>query len=114
MFDKLLYSAKDLSLSIVIKKMINMKIKNFANVSKCNLDTKNKNIYLEIDLKGEEKILGLTVNNYSFKEKNDKYYLVISDISSSRKWLTIIFKRYIDKQEFEIPKEYMNVIEVVI
>ena len=94
--------------------MINSKIKNFGNVSKLNLDTKNKKIHLDVDLKGEEKILGLTVNSYSFKEKNDKYYLIISDITSSREWLTIVFKSYMDKQELEIPKEYRKVIEAVI
>jgi len=114
MFNKLLYRAKDSSLSLGIKKVINMKIKNFGNVSKLNLDTKNKKIYLDVNLKGEEKTLELTANSYFFKEEKDKYYLVISDVTSSRKWLTIVFKTYMDKQEIEVPKEYMKVIEAVI
>jgi sporulation protein YlmC with PRC-barrel domain len=114
MFNNILHRGKDLALSLGIKKVINLKIKKFGNISNLSLDTKNKKINLELVLKGEEKALEVIVNNYTFEEKQNKYYLIASDIESSREWLTIILEEYIDKQEFEIPKEYMKMIEAVI
>lgn len=114
MINSLLNKGKDLALSLAIKKVVNMKIVKFGEISKLEFNTNTKTIDIEVELKGEKEILKVFVDQYNIKEENEKHYLVVNHIKSSREWLTSVLKEYVNNEKFEVPSEYVKILEAVI
>jgi hypothetical protein len=110
----ILNRGKDLAISIAIKKVVNLKIKQFGEVLKSDFDSTTKTIDIEVWLKGEKDILKVFVDKYSIKEENNKHYLIVNNITSSREWLTSVLEKYVTNKKFQIPNEYVKIVKVVI
>lgn len=110
----LLNQGKDLALSVTVKKIINMKIKKFGEVSFLALDSQNKTMELEVLLKGEQEELKAKVHKYSIENREEKYYLVIHNVETSREWLNLVLEEYLHNEEFELPEKYIGVIQAVV
>ncbi|RUM68921.1 MAG: hypothetical protein DSZ07_05765 [Sulfurovum sp.] len=114
MFKSLLNKGKDLTLSLAIKKVINKKIEKFGEISKLDFNTNTKTIDIEVELKGENKILKIFVDQYEIKEENSRHYLIINHIKSSKEWLTSLLEEYVNNENFEVPSEYVKILKAVI
>lgn len=110
----LLNQGKDLALSATVKKIINMKIKKFGEVSFLALDSQNKTMELEVLLKGEQELLKAKVHKYSIENREEQYYLVIHNVETSREWLNLVLEEYLHNEEFELPEKYIGVIQAVV
>ena len=114
MFKNILNRGKDVALSIGIKKVVNLKIKKYGEVSKLDFSSETKTIDVEVTLKGERDIIKVFVDKYSIKEELGRHYLVVNNITSSREWLTSVLEKYITNKKFEVPSEYVKVLKAVI
>jgi len=110
----MLKSLKDKTLSFAIKSAINFKIREFGEMLKLNLDSKNKTIELEVMLLGEKEPLYVNVGKYEIIKENDKYYLLAKDIKTSREWINILAKNYLENQKFEIPQNIAKTLQIVV
>ena len=113
MLSKLFGNVKDRGVSVAVQTAINYKIKEFGEIVKLNLDSKDKTINLEIMLDGEKEPLDVKVNRYAINEENGKHYLMASDIVTSRAWINTMASQYLSGQKFEIPSEYAKIIAMV-
>ncbi len=110
----LLNKGKDVALSIAIKNIVSSKIDKFGEVSKLELDSQLKTMLVEVELKGDTSPLEVVVEKYSIEERDEAYFLKIHEVKTSREWLNIVIKEYIDSQEFELPSKYIKLIKAVI
>ena len=113
MFNGLLNKGKGLALSMAIKKVVNMKIDKFGEVSKLEFNTDAKTIDIEVKLKGETETLKVFIDKYNIREEESKHYLVVNHIKSSKEWLTSVLEEYVNNEKFEVPSEYVKILKVV-
>ena len=110
----LLNKGKDVALSATIKKLLNMKIEKYGAVHLLELDSNQKTMKIEVLLKGEQEILEAKVHKYSIEERDEKYFLVLHDVETSREWINLVIEDYLNKEEFELPEKYVSMIKAVI
>ena len=78
------------------------------------LDSKNKTIEFEVELKGEKEPLKVYVNEYVVSEEDGKYYLYAKDIKTSREWINIVAENYLKGEKIEIPEKIAKMIQILI
>jgi len=110
----MLRSLKDKTLSFGIKQAINLKIKEFGEMLKLNLDSQNKTISLELMFLGEKEPLYVEVGSYEISEEDGKYYLLARDVKTSREWINIVAKNYLENQKFEIPESVAKTLKIIV
>jgi hypothetical protein len=97
----------------LIKKTFNRKIMRYGTVLNLNLDSKNKSITLDVLLAGEESPLKLEIGRYDIISHDDKYYLEINDVSTSRLWLNVLADETLNGEKIEIPSKIAKLLKVV-
>jgi len=110
----LLNKGKDIALSRTIKIVINKVIAKYGNIIKLQLDSQEKEMNLEVFLKGEEDILQVKINKYYIKNENHKNFLILKEVKTSREWLNLLIEDYLSSQKFEIPSEYTKIVKAII
>ena len=105
---------KNKTISFTLKQIINFKIKEYGEMLKLNLDSENKKIDLEVMLIGEKEPLSVQVESYEIIQKENKYFLVAKNIKTSREWINIVAKNFLENQEFEIPKNLADTLKIII
>jgi len=112
MFEKFV-GLKDKALSKALEFAINLKIKEYGEMLNLKLDSQNKTIELELMLLGEKEPLNVYVGSYEISEENGKFYLTAKNIKTSRKWINIVAKNYLENQKFEIPENIAKTIKII-
>jgi len=105
---------KDKAISATVKTAINVKIKEFGEMLRLNLDSQNKKIELELMLLGEKELLYVEVGSYEISEEGGKHYLIAKDIKTSREWINIVAKNYLENQKFEIPENVAKTLKIIV
>ncbi len=105
---------KDKAISFSIKQFINLQIKEFGEMLKLNIDSKNKKISLEVMLLGEKEPLSVDVNRYELFQKEDKHFIKLKDIQTSREWINILIKNHFRDKEIEIPPNIAKTLKIII
>ncbi len=105
---------KDKALAKSVEVAINLKIKEYGEMLKLNLDSKNKTIEFEIMLKGEKEPLTVFVNNYEISEENGKYFLYAKDIKTSREWINVVAENYLKGEKIELPEKIAKTLQILI
>ena len=105
---------KDTALAKGAKIAINNQIKEYGKMLKLNLDSKQKSIEIEVMLDGENTPLSVHVKNYEIIENEDKYFLKLHGISTSRAWINVVASSYLEAKSFELPREYAKLLKVVV
>ena len=81
---------KNSEISSFTKKYINSKIKLYGKIINIKIDSKNKNIELEVLLKGEKENIFITIEKYEvvYKENSIKF----ENFTASREWIERLIK----------------------
>jgi hypothetical protein len=106
-------SLKDKTVSFTLKQAVNFKIKEFGEMLNLKLDSQNKTIELELMLLGEKEPLNVKVGSYEISEEDGKFYLIAKDVKTSREWINIVAKNYLENQKFEIPENIAKTIKII-
>ena len=109
----MLKNLKDKAISATVKTAINLKIKEFGEMLNLKLNSQNKTIELKLILLGEKEPLYVRVGNYDISNEGEKYYLMTKDIKTSKEWINIVAKNYLENQKFEIPKNIAKTIKII-
>ena len=110
----MLKALKDKALSKSLEVAINLKIKEYGEMLKLNLDSHNKTIEFEIMLKGEKEPLKVYVSSYEISEESGKYYLYAKDIKTSREWINIVAENYLKGEKIELPEKIAKTLQILI
>jgi hypothetical protein len=82
---------------------LNHKIKEFGVMTSILIDSKNKSIAIEVELKGEERPISIRIKEYGVEPDGDGSLLTIGDISFSREWMDVIAKKFLANGKLSIP-----------
>ena len=103
----------DRAKEFVLIKAINHKIKRIGHMISLKIDPETKALDLTVLLVGEDKPLDVSVKSYDFIEKDDKHFIKIGDVETSRTWLNVLLSEYLDNDEIEITPKISKLLKLV-
>jgi len=106
--------AKDTALSKSVQIAINTQIKEYGKMLKLNLDSTNKSIEMEVMLEGEHEALKVHVQNYELTQENDKHFLKVHGVTTSRVWINTVASSYLEGKAFKLPSKYAKMLKVIV
>ena len=77
------------------------------------LNPKDKNLEVEILLKGEVEPLKLKIDSYEIRREGGKSFITLREIKTSREWLDVVVKNFIENREFEIPNSIEEMVGIL-
>jgi hypothetical protein len=110
---------KDKGVASLLKVFINKQIKDYGSLSSVKINSKNKDLILDIRLRGEHKSIQVNVDKYEIIHKDDETFLKFNTISASREWINALIQNVAipniaPKKMIEIPSKYARIIELLI
>jgi len=109
-----LHAGKDTVLSVWTRMAINYLINEYGEMLKLNLDSKNKNIEIEVMFEGEKEPLKVYIQKYAIMQEEKKHFVQIKSIQTSRTWLNTIASFYLEGKNIEIPSVYAKILKVLV
>jgi hypothetical protein len=82
---------------------INTKLRAIGEMTELSIDTKNKRVRVRLELVGEKEPIDVEILRYSLKDKDERTYITIEEVTSSREWLTAALREFIVGQDLAIP-----------
>jgi hypothetical protein len=101
---------KDKAVSLALEKLVQRRAERFWKILNLRLDSKNKELHLEILLKGESKPIEIHVKHYEIISTGDRHFVIADDIDISREWMKTLALEYIGAKPFEIPVNYLKIL----
>ena len=89
---------------------INRLIAGYGEILKLDIDSKNKNIHLEVLLSGDSEAFSVDIDKYTITDVDGKMVIVIQSASATRRWADSILKNLIVGRDFEIPENRKEII----
>ena len=107
----LVQQGKDKILSLFLRARIAELVKDFGSVVAFSIDTAQRSISLDLQLKGETQNLEVRISDYAIERKGDRRVFKCKEIVASSEWVDIILKRLVKAKPIEIPEEYAELAE---
>lgn len=110
---------KDKGSSYLFKKYASSQIKDFGEMLNIQIDSQNKNISLDVLLKGEIESINVKIEKYEVVRKDDTAYIKFKDIKASREWIEVLIRNvaipnYAPNNMIEIDSLYAKIIDLLI
>ena len=110
---------KDKGSSYLFKKFVNSRIKDYGEMLNFQIDSQNKNISLDVLLKGEKENINIKIEKYEVVRNDDTSYIIFKDIKASREWIDVLIKNlaipnYAPKNIIKIDPSYAQIIDLLI
>ena len=83
--------------------VLNNKLKEFGVITSILVDSKNKSIAIEVELKGEDRPVCIQIKEYVIEPNGDGSLLKMGDISFSREWMDVIARKFLANAKLSIP-----------
>jgi hypothetical protein len=95
-------------------KFIYSQLERYGEVVKFEIDSKKKQIFLDILLKGEDEVLKINVGGYEIISENGEDYIKIKKAAASKEWMDILISDFAEQKKFKIPQKYAKYIKMII
>lgn len=82
-------------------------------MTELSIDTKNKRIRIRLELLGETEPIDVDVSRYSLKEIDERTYITIEEVTSSRQWLAVALREFLVGQDLAIPAKASAVLKLL-
>ncbi len=110
---------KNAAISLLAKNFINNKIKEYGEMVDLHIDSVQKNIDLDILLKGEKESISIHIEKYEIIKKDDSAYIKFKKVTSSREWITVLLENeaipnYAPNNTIEIDPAYAKIIDLLV
>lgn len=107
------HRSKDATLAFTTKIAINAKLRSIGEMTELSIDTKKKRIRVRLELLGETEPIDVDVSRYSLKEIDERTYITIEEVTSSRQWLAVALREFVVGQDFAIPAKAGAVLKLL-
>lgn len=74
------------------------------------LDTQNKSMSMDLDLKGEPAPIHIDIPRYNLVEQDGKIYLEIPQIQTSREWMNVLLQQHFAPVRVAVPPAVKTVL----
>ena len=81
----------------------NVLLKPYGTMTNLQIDSKNKTITCELDLKGETTPLKIHRLHYQLVEEGETTFFEITGVDTSREWLNVLCDEYLKRRRFKLP-----------
>lgn len=82
---------------------------------KLSVDSANKQMEVEILLKGQEKAIQVVAKNYELTESDSNVVLALKDLETNQHWANVILRTFgITGQRFTLPEKYAELIQLAL
>jgi hypothetical protein len=78
------------------------------------IDSDNKNIKIELMLKGESDRLFVEIPKYQIVEVDERTYIDIYEIKTNREWLNIVIETYVKNKRIEVPAKFAPLLQIAL
>ena len=99
----LIHRAKGKAIDAAARLWLQQKLKRFGTMTSLHIDSKQKTIRLELELKGESTPITVEVDGYELVQQNDETFLRLKNVSTSREWMTVLMREFLPGQQFKVP-----------
>ena len=82
-------------------------------MTELSIDTKKKRIRVRLELLGETEPIDVDVSRYSLKEIDERTYITIEEVTSSRQWLAVALREFLVGQDLAIPAKAGAVLKLL-
>ena len=110
----MLNKMKDLTLSKTAKIAMNTQIEKYGKITELSLNSKEKSLLMTLEMRGESSAIELKVDKYILSQSEEKHFIQLQGIQTSRLWLSAVAKDYLENKTFKIPNKYVKVLKTLI
>jgi hypothetical protein len=89
-------------------------LKPYGSMTRLKLDTSARTIEAELELKGETEPLRLHVQEYELRQEDNRAFIIIKRIDTSREWLTTLARDFAVDKPFELPDSVKKFLPMIL
>ncbi len=67
----------------------------YGTLTKLEVDSHNKSLFLILDLKGESQLIEIRVKHYQLVDRNGDTFLEVGEIETSREWVNTLLREHL-------------------
>lgn len=109
-FKQVFTSVKAGAVEAGAKAYLNGKIQDFGRVTNLQIDTAQKTLLIEAELKGESSPVQVRVGQYELSGDGENSFVVARGFEASREWLATVLNSYVANRPFRIPGAVRNLL----
>ena len=96
---------KDFLIGQAMLNWFNTVKKHIGKMTNIKIDSENKNIELDLELKGETSPLRIHIRNYRLISESGETFIELKDVTTSREWINALLADYPEpeKRRFKVP-----------
>jgi hypothetical protein len=102
-FSEIIHRAKEKVVVGAVRLWLKKQLKRFGTMTSLQIDSKQKTMRLELELKGETSLITVEVGNYELLQRNEETFLRLNKVSTSREWMTTLLSELLPNQQFKVP-----------
>jgi hypothetical protein len=106
--------AKDAGGSLLGGRFLHGKIERYGRMLNLSVDSKLKTIHVEVLLKGEKDPTTIIIHEYTIVNEGDETFIIVKKAASSKEWLDLLIKDFIQDRKFPVPRKYTNALKIVL
>ena len=107
--------AKDWLIGKTAVAMLNQSVlKPYGTLKELKLDTQQRTIDAELELRGETQPVRIQISEYELIEEDDATYLVLKGITTSREWLTTLARDFAVDRRLKLPEAARNYLPMLV
>ncbi len=111
-FSRMLNSAKDRGVSLVVERWFSQQIEPFGKLAKLKFNSQDKTLHLEVVLMGESEPIEVSLKDYEILEQSGQTFLVFNQGTASRQWITTAIRTFLLGRRFELPESYAAMVRM--
>ena len=94
---------KDRAVAKALTLIFNQTQKNLGIMTKLEIDSKNRTVHIELDLKGETSPIIVDVGRYTMENGGAQSYITLANVKTSREWITALADSFIKDTKIPVP-----------
>ena len=87
----------------LLRCVLNNMLKEFGVMTSILIDSRRKSIAIEVELKGEDRPVRITIEGYVVEPDGDGSRLKLGHISFSKEWMDVLAKKFLADAKLSIP-----------
>jgi hypothetical protein len=108
-----LHRSKDATLAFTARVAINKWLNSIGEMTELSIDTKNKRIWIRLELVGESEPIEIQILRYNLKTEGGTAHITIEEIAASREWLTAALNEFVVGQNIPIPPKAVALLRLL-
>jgi hypothetical protein len=101
----MIHQGKDRLIEAAARLWLHQTLKRYGQMTNLHIDTQNKRIDIELDLKGETSPIKVAVKSYRLDSDSGETFVELGEVETSREWMNALIEDFLtpDKKRFKVP-----------